>query len=153
MLLINDHESGAGVILEKSRRQGVLRGTAGGELNLSDIMSDENIEAGETVVTSGGDRIYPKGLPVGTVSNVAPDREDRSLPGHQDQACGGLQPPGGSAGSTPPLSRRRPGDGAGAAYVPRTSWRNDCPACQNLMQRTEETAGKAGPVSRPGSGG
>jgi rod shape-determining protein MreC len=67
------------VILEKSRRQGVLRGAAGGELNLSDIMSDENIEAGEQVVTSGGDRIYPKGLPVGTVSDVAPDREDRSF--------------------------------------------------------------------------
>jgi rod shape-determining protein MreC len=79
VLMINDRESGAGVILEKSRRQGVLRGTAGGELNLSDIMSDENIEAGERVVTSGGDRIYPKGLPVGTVSNVAPDREDSSF--------------------------------------------------------------------------
>lgn len=76
VLLINDRESGAGVILEKSRRQGVLRGAAAGELNLSDIMSDEKIDVGESVVTSGGDRIYPKGVPVGTVSSVSPDRED-----------------------------------------------------------------------------
>jgi rod shape-determining protein MreC len=76
VLLINDRESGAGVVLEKSRRQGVLRGAANGELNLRDIMSDEKIDLGEQVLTSGGDRIYPKGVPVGTVSGINPDRED-----------------------------------------------------------------------------
>jgi rod shape-determining protein MreC len=76
VLLINDRESGAGVVLEKSRRQGVLRGAANGELNLRDIMSDEKIDLGEQVITSGGDRIYPKGVPVGTVSGINPDRED-----------------------------------------------------------------------------
>ena len=33
-------------------------------------MSDEQVAAGETVLTSGGDQIFPKGLPVGTVSKV-----------------------------------------------------------------------------------
>jgi rod shape-determining protein MreC len=75
VLLVNDRESGAGVILQNSRLQGVLRGTAFGELRLSDIMSDEKVEAGEQIITSGGDRIYPKGLPVGTVTSVGPDPE------------------------------------------------------------------------------
>src|SRR5207302_7407128 len=30
---------------------------------------------GETVLSSGGDQIFPKGLPVGTVSKVSPGRE------------------------------------------------------------------------------
>jgi rod shape-determining protein MreC len=73
VLLINDRESGAGVILESSRLQGVLRGKEMGELRVNDIMSDEKVEPGERVITSGGDRIYPKGLPVGTVTAVGPD--------------------------------------------------------------------------------
>jgi rod shape-determining protein MreC len=75
VLMINDRESGAGVILENSRLQGVLRGKDLGELQLPDIMSDEKVEVGERVVTSGGDRIYPKGFPVGTVTRVTRDKE------------------------------------------------------------------------------
>ena len=76
VLLINDHDSGAGVILEGSRLQGILKGTSLGELQVADIMSDEKVEAGEHVITSGGDRIYPKGLSVGTVTSAAPDRDN-----------------------------------------------------------------------------
>jgi rod shape-determining protein MreC len=75
VLMINDRDSGAGVILEKSRLQGVLRGSITGELTIDGIMADQNVEVGEHIVTSGGDRIYPKGLPVGIVSSVATDRE------------------------------------------------------------------------------
>ncbi len=71
VLLINDQSSGVGVILEKSRLQGVLRGAANGEVVLERIMSNEQVQQGETVLTSGGDQIFPKGLPAGTVSKVA----------------------------------------------------------------------------------
>src|SRR6266853_4019380 len=76
VLLINDHDSGAGVILESSRLQGIIKGTPLGELQINDIMSDEKVEPGERVVTSGGDRIYPKGYAVGTVISSTPDREN-----------------------------------------------------------------------------
>ncbi len=72
VLEINDQSSGVGVILEKSRLQGILRGTANGEAMLNYVMSDEKVEPGERVLTSGGDRIFPKGLPIGTVMSVAP---------------------------------------------------------------------------------
>jgi rod shape-determining protein MreC len=75
VLMINDQSSGVGVLLEKSRLQGVLRGTPDGELILERVMSDEQVAAGDTVLSSGGDQIFPKGLPVGTVSNVSPGRE------------------------------------------------------------------------------
>lgn len=76
VLLINDHDSGAGVILEHSRLQGIVKGTALGELQINDIMSDEKVDTGEHVITSGGDRIYPKGFSVGTVIAATPDRDN-----------------------------------------------------------------------------
>ena len=75
VLMINDQSSGVGAMLEKSRLQGVVRGTANGELVLDRVMSDEQIAAGESVLSSGGDQIFPKGLPVGTVSKVSAGRE------------------------------------------------------------------------------
>src|SRR5580692_3276920 len=39
VLLISDQSSGVGAILEKSRLQGVIRGTASGEVNLERVMS------------------------------------------------------------------------------------------------------------------
>ncbi len=52
--------------------QGILKGSAQGDLQIADVMSDEKVEAGEHVITSGGDRIYPKGYSVGTVTSVQP---------------------------------------------------------------------------------
>ncbi len=75
VLLINDQTSGVGAILEKSRLQGVLRGTPSGEVILEKVMSDESVQPGEKVLTSGGDQIFPKGLPVGTVTKVFPGQE------------------------------------------------------------------------------
>jgi rod shape-determining protein MreC len=75
VLLINDQTSGVGAILEKSRLQGVLRGTPLGEVVLEKVMSDETVQPGDRVLTSGGDQIFPKGLPVGTVTKVSPGPE------------------------------------------------------------------------------
>lgn len=70
VLLIDDQSSGVGGILEKSRLQGIVRGTPAGEVVLERIMADNAVQPGEEVRTSGGDRIFPKGLPVGTVTRV-----------------------------------------------------------------------------------
>ena len=75
VLLINDQSSGVGAILEKTRLQGVLRGTSTGEVVLERVMSDEQVAPGETVLTSGGDQIFPKGLPVGTVTKVGAGKD------------------------------------------------------------------------------
>src|SRR5271167_4092040 len=72
VLLINDQTSGVGALLDKTRLQGILRGTPAGEVVLEKVMSDETVPAGEMVLTSGGDGIFPKGLLVGSVTKVAP---------------------------------------------------------------------------------
>ncbi len=77
VLEINDASSGVGAILEKSRLQGIANGTSSGSIELRYIMADEQVSPGEQILTSGGDRIFPKGLVIGTVDNasVGKDRE------------------------------------------------------------------------------
>ena len=75
ILLINDQSSGVGGILEKTRLQGILRGTSAGEVALEKVMSDEMVPVGELVLTSGGDRIFPKGLVVGRVTKVSTGKD------------------------------------------------------------------------------
>jgi rod shape-determining protein MreC len=75
VLMINDQTSGVGAMLEKSRLQGVLKGTPDGTVVLERVMSDEKVDPGDKVLSSGGDQIFPKGLPVGTVMKVSPGRE------------------------------------------------------------------------------
>jgi rod shape-determining protein MreC len=75
VLLIDDQTSGVGSILDKTRLQGILRGTPSGELVLEKVMSDETVSPGELVLTSGGDGIFPKGLLVGKVTKASPGSE------------------------------------------------------------------------------
>ena len=73
LLLINDSSSGAGVLLSATRIRGILRGTSTGEIQINNLTPDQRIKPGEQVVTSGGDEVFPRGLPVGTIESIVPD--------------------------------------------------------------------------------
>jgi rod shape-determining protein MreC len=75
VLPINDQLSGVGAALKSLRLQGILKGAPNGTTTLQYIMSDEPVKPGAEVITSGGDRIFPKGLPVGTVASVEPGKD------------------------------------------------------------------------------
>jgi rod shape-determining protein MreC len=75
VLEINDETSGLGIILTQTRLRGILRGNTAGQTEIIDILPDERIRTGEQVVTSGGDNVYPSGLPVGAVERVVNDPE------------------------------------------------------------------------------
>src|SRR5262245_48993204 len=59
--LIVDTQSAIGVMLETTRRQGILKGTGGRELAVDYIDDDNDLKEGDKFLTSGEDRIYPKG--------------------------------------------------------------------------------------------
>jgi rod shape-determining protein MreC len=73
VLEINDQSSGAGVVLATTRIRAILRGTLGGRVQIGNLTADSRIQPGEQVLTSGGDQVYPRGLPVGVVESIAPD--------------------------------------------------------------------------------
>lgn len=78
-LLIGDADSGAGVILTGSRVRGLVRGRGRRECLLDYVEHEVVVEVGEEVVTSGEDRIFPKGLPVGRVSRIEPGTDFQEI--------------------------------------------------------------------------
>lgn len=65
--LITNPDASTGALLEKSRTPGVLRGSGDLMLDMAYVGNSEAVEVGETVVSSGLDGIYPKGVPIGKV--------------------------------------------------------------------------------------
>jgi rod shape-determining protein MreC len=70
VLLLTDKDSGVGAMLADSRIQSPVGGTGEPLLAMKYIPSDDTVNVGEQVVTSGMDRIFPRDLPVGTVSEI-----------------------------------------------------------------------------------
>jgi rod shape-determining protein MreC len=86
VLLISDQTSGAGVLLASTRILAILHGSSTGQVQITNLTADSRIKPGETVLTSGGDQIFPRGLPVGTIESIAPD------PDHQPYTAIRIKP-------------------------------------------------------------
>lgn len=69
--LLIDRNAAAGVLVERSRAQAVAVGLGSDRLRLDFVAGSADIIAGDRVLTSGMDGIYPKGLVVGHVESVA----------------------------------------------------------------------------------
>lgn len=72
ILLLTDKDSGIGAKLAESGIQSPVGGNGEPLLVMKYVANDDNVKYGEAVVTSGMDRIFPRDLPVGTVSEVKP---------------------------------------------------------------------------------
>src|SRR3984893_10936361 len=70
VLLLTDRDSGVGAMLSDSRIQSPVGGTGEPLLSMKYIPTDETVNMGEHVVTSGMDRIFPRDLPVGVVTEI-----------------------------------------------------------------------------------
>ena len=73
VLEIDDLTSGAGVILPDTRIRAIIHGAIGGQVEISNLTPDARIKPGTDVVTSGGDQVFPRGLPVGKIASIALD--------------------------------------------------------------------------------
>lgn len=70
VLLVTDESSSVSAMVQSSRAQGMLDGSAAGEVRLDMIRTDQTVEVGDIVVTSGLGGVFPKGLPLGKVTSV-----------------------------------------------------------------------------------
>jgi rod shape-determining protein MreC len=68
--LVSDNNCSVGALLERTRRQGVLRGDGAGGAQLLDIPVLADVQLGDVVLTAGIDGIYPKGIPIGVVTKA-----------------------------------------------------------------------------------
>jgi rod shape-determining protein MreC len=75
VLLITDPSFAAGVVSQKNHVHGTLKGQGYSTVIVDYVQNEQKVEPGERFFTSGDDRIFPKGLPVGEATVV---REGKS---------------------------------------------------------------------------
>src|SRR5689334_5834442 len=71
--VVTDKQAGVGAMLQNSRAMGEVRGLDGSHCEMKNVSSAVTVEEGESVVTTGLDRVYPKGLLIGTVERIEQD--------------------------------------------------------------------------------
>lgn len=74
--LANDEGAGISAMIQGTRAQGILQGQADGTLRLSYVSTDADVAVGDIVITSGIGGVFPKGLPLGTVTSVEKSDND-----------------------------------------------------------------------------
>jgi len=67
VLLLEDPASGVEAIVQRSRARGILEGGSDGRFHLKYIKPDEELRIGDSVVTSGFDQIFPRGIALGRI--------------------------------------------------------------------------------------
>ncbi len=70
VLLVTDPSFAAGVISQKHHVRGTLKGAGYGRCRVDYVQNEEKVEIGEWFYTSGEDRVFPKGTPVGKISSM-----------------------------------------------------------------------------------
>ena len=71
--VITDKQAGAGAMLQNSRAMGEVRGLDSAHCELKNVSTAIEVAEGESVLTTGLDRIYPKGLLIGAVERIDQD--------------------------------------------------------------------------------
>jgi rod shape-determining protein MreC len=79
VMLATSQGFAAGVISQKHRVRGTLKGLGSSLCPVEYIENEDKVEAGEWFYTSGDDRIFPRGLPVGIVKTVREGRGGKEV--------------------------------------------------------------------------
>ena len=70
-MLLLDRQSAINGIVQRSRARGIVRGRGTGELEFEFVVRGSDVREGDVVITSGMGGVYPKGLRIGVIREVA----------------------------------------------------------------------------------
>jgi len=145
VLLVTDPTFAVGIESQKGHVHGTLH-CNGGNCTVEFIQNEENVQKGEWFYTSGEDRIFPKGFPVGTVSSVKPGQFMKEIhlnlsgsPGSADEVLVVIEGAHQQIPTTPPQQQTAkslpppPEDTSGDQQSPRLATEAD-----KIKQRYEE---------------
>jgi len=152
VLLVNDPTFAVGIESQKGHIHGSLQCNGGANCLVKYIQNEEKVERGEWFYTSGEDRIFPKGFPVGSVSVSRPGTGMREInlslsgaPGEADEVLVVIEGAHQQIPSAPPQQRiakmlpAPPSDAAVAEQTPRMATQADV-----IKQRYEELGKEQG---------
>ncbi len=72
VLLITDPDFAAGVISQKTQARGTIKGDGTPTCKVDYVPFEDKVEVGDWFYTSGDDRVFPSGFPVGVIKSVRP---------------------------------------------------------------------------------
>lgn len=76
VLLLTDRRSAVDALVQRTRARGIVFGKSQDQLAFRYVSVREGVEVGDTIISSGLGGIYPKGILIGTVITVRPQRYD-----------------------------------------------------------------------------
>jgi rod shape-determining protein MreC len=75
VLLVIDRVAGADAFVQSTRTRGVVRGRGTQQCELEYVLSSDEVEVGQKVLTSGLDGIFPKSFLIGVISSIKSDHK------------------------------------------------------------------------------
>ena len=91
VLLATDPSFGAGVVSQKNHVSGILKGLGHGSCRVDYVQNEEKVDTGEWFYTSGEDRVFPKGMPVGRVTAARSANPFKEITLDPSGLAGGLE--------------------------------------------------------------
>jgi rod shape-determining protein MreC len=76
VMLIIDRNSAVDALVQRSRARGVIKGESTDKCRLDYVLRKHDVQKGDTVISSGSDGVYPKGLRIGQVSDIVKSNSD-----------------------------------------------------------------------------
>jgi rod shape-determining protein MreC len=70
VVLITDPNSAVDAMVQSNRARGIIKGGTSGYCVLNYVLRHHDLNVGDTVVSSGMDGVFPKGMPIGRVSGI-----------------------------------------------------------------------------------
>lgn len=70
VLLLIDNNSAVDALVQRTRARGIVKGDTAGQCRFEYVLRKNEIRIGDTVISSGLDGVFPKGLPIGDVSGI-----------------------------------------------------------------------------------
>lgn len=74
VLLITDINSNIDALVERSRARGIVVGNSEDMCNLNYVLKTEDLALGDTIISSGLNNMFPRGVHIGSIINIRRDK-------------------------------------------------------------------------------
>lgn len=76
VMLIIDRNSAVDALVQRSRARGIIKGESADQCRFEFVLGKHDVQIGDTVIASGLDGVYPKGLRIGRVADISKRKSD-----------------------------------------------------------------------------
>jgi rod shape-determining protein MreC len=76
VMLIIDRNSAVDALVQRSRARGIIKGASADACRFDYVLRKHDVQIGDTVIASGLDGVYPKGLRIGRVTELSEPSSD-----------------------------------------------------------------------------